>query len=116
MEWMELVPKVDVREGGTSAVLLDVGEFAHGLGHLALGDGLGQDLLHLVHLFFLALLRVCSHLPFLNVLSAGLQLQVVDLRTNVGQLVKNWHHNKLDEASLSTGDVGRGPITHHGDV
>ena len=32
----------------------------------------------------------------------------------MSQLLKNWHNNKLYEASLPAGNLGRVPVTEHG--
>ena len=93
--------------------VLDSGELADSVSNLSFGYSLGEDFLHLVFLFLLLLFRFSSNLPLLNVLSSTLELQVVDLRANVGELEENWHNDKLDKTSLTSSDVGGGTIAHH---
>jgi len=40
----------------------------------------------------------------------------MDIWGDVGKLLKNWHDDELNETSLSTCDIGRGSIAHHGDI
>jgi len=58
----------------------------------------------------------CPNLPFLDVALATGDLQVVNLWTDVCQLVKDGQHYELDESSLSSGNICGGSVTHHGDL
>jgi hypothetical protein len=40
----------------------------------------------------------------------------MDGRSDIGQLIENWHDDELDEASLTSSDVCGSSIAHHGDV
>jgi hypothetical protein len=86
------------------------------LGNLSVGDGFSEDLFHVIFLFFLSFFRVSSSLPFFNIFPATCKLQLMDGRSDIGQLIENWHDNELDEASLTSSDVCGSSIAHHGDV
>ena len=69
-----------------------------------------QSVLFLFHFF----LSVRSHFPLLNVLLSSGDLKLFDFRTDICQLVENRQHDKLDEACLSSCDVGGRSVAHHG--
>ena len=96
--------------------LLDLLESVDTLSDLSVGNSLGEDFFHVVLLLLLSLLRVSSSLPLFNVLPSDCQLQGMDARSDVSQLLENRHHHELDEPGLSASDVGGCSIAHHGDV
>jgi hypothetical protein len=40
----------------------------------------------------------------------------VDFWTNVSELEEDWHNDELDEASLTSSNVGGGSVAHHGNI
>jgi hypothetical protein len=68
---------------------------------LTVSNSFSKDFFHLVFLFFLSLFRVSSDLPFLNILMPRSKLKGVNFRTDVSQLLENWHNDKLDETSVT---------------
>ena len=57
-----------------------------------------------------------SDLPLFDVLVASVELKIVDVRTNLGELLEDWHDNKLDETSLTTSNISGGSVTHRRDL
>ena len=75
-----------------------------------------QDLFHFLLLLNLSPLRLRSDIPSLDIAEPNGQLNVVNCRRHLRQLLEYRHDNVLDEAGLSAGDIGRIPVAEHGDL
>lgn len=64
----------------------------------------------------LSFFRFSSFLPFLDVLFTSLELKVVNIWANVSDLVEDGHNHELNEASLTSSNIGGSSVTHHGDI
>lgn len=75
-----------------------------------------QEQLHFGLFFILDAFSFGSHSPLLDVFEAVGELDIVDSRRGLSQLLEDRHHHELDEASLPTRDLGGLSITEHGDL
>ena len=73
-----------------------------------------QDLFHLLLLFRLHTVCLCSHIPSLNIIETISQLNIIDRGRDLRQLLKDRHDHKLDKACLPASDLRSVTIAQHG--